>query len=159
MTATDDARCRALTADGERCTRPADDDGFCYQHDESDPTVDEREDEDERDAGGADAKTAATDGSADGERDATSSIAAVREAVLDVGGELIGHELERVVAVERDGDDWRATVEVVERPAVPDTQDILGRYTIDLDGSGSVSGYRRLDRYRRADTTSDTASR
>lgn len=33
-------RCRALTASGERCSREAQDDGFCYQHDESDETVD-----------------------------------------------------------------------------------------------------------------------
>lgn len=32
-------QCKALTADGERCSRPAREDGFCYQHNESDQTV------------------------------------------------------------------------------------------------------------------------
>uniref|UniRef100_UPI00366FD822 gas vesicle protein GvpO, halophile-type n=1 Tax=Cryptosporangium minutisporangium TaxID=113569 RepID=UPI00366FD822 len=36
-------QCKAVTEDGERCSRPAGDDGFCYQHDESDPTVSETE--------------------------------------------------------------------------------------------------------------------
>ncbi|MFC4245491.1 gas vesicle protein GvpO, halophile-type [Natribaculum luteum] len=34
-------RCKALTADGTRCSRPAEKDGFCYQHDERDQTVSE----------------------------------------------------------------------------------------------------------------------
>lgn len=33
-------RCLALTNAGTRCTRPAGDDGFCYQHDASSETVD-----------------------------------------------------------------------------------------------------------------------
>ncbi len=39
-------------------------------------------------------------------------------------------------------------VEVVERSAVPGTQDILGRYEIELDNAGDVVGYGRTDRYR-----------
>lgn len=35
----DDGQCRALTSAGGRCTRPAQGDGFCYQHDASNDTV------------------------------------------------------------------------------------------------------------------------
>nr|WP_228443524.1 DUF5763 domain-containing protein [Natrarchaeobaculum sulfurireducens] len=34
-------QCIALTASGERCSRSANEDGFCHQHDESDETVDD----------------------------------------------------------------------------------------------------------------------
>ncbi|MCW8172936.1 hypothetical protein D8S78_15275 [Natrialba swarupiae] len=46
-------------------------------------------------------------------------------------------------------DGWLAIVEVVERRSVPDTQDIIGRYEVELDDDVTVHGYRRLDRYRR----------
>ena len=37
-------QCLARTGDGERCSRPAQEDGFCVQHDEDEPTVDEKTD-------------------------------------------------------------------------------------------------------------------
>lgn len=36
-------QCIALTEDGERCSRPAKDGDFCYQHDESYETIDDHE--------------------------------------------------------------------------------------------------------------------
>jgi hypothetical protein len=57
-TVSDAEQCVALTTDGERCSRPAGDDGFCHQHDSSDETVDEADvdgppgDGDDAEAGG-----------------------------------------------------------------------------------------------------------
>jgi hypothetical protein len=66
--------------------------------------------------------------------------------------ELIDHQFEGVIKAEAaDGDGWRTVVEVVERSAVPDTQDIIGRYEIMLDAAGKVAGYELLERYRRND--------
>ncbi len=79
-------------------------------------------------------------------------VMAVKESVQDVATELIGYELSGVTEIRRVDDGWEAVVEVVERPSVPDTQDILGAYEIRLDKDGTVTGYRRVDRYRRADT-------
>ncbi|MBX0296217.1 gas vesicle protein GvpO, halophile-type [Haloarcula nitratireducens] len=81
------------------------------------------------------------------------SLIEVRRTVEAVTAQLIEHPLDGVVEINRDGDGgWLATVEVVERRAVPDTQDIIGYYEITLEDSETVTGYRRLSRYRRMDT-------
>ncbi len=225
MSSTDETateQCRALTNDGNRCQNPATGDGFCHQHDESDPTVDDSDSEttdeggeehgdagDENDeaatqaesgtdtggdAGGsdsgasdqdaadegdtesdaaADADSEADDGStaqddADGETEADSgggadaesgvsvggagSLMDVRRTVQEVTAKLIDHPLDSVVEITKVDDEWRATVEVIERRSVPDTQDILGRYELTLDDPQTVTGYRRVSRHRRSDT-------
>lgn len=171
-------QCKALTTDGERCSRPAQDNGFCYQHDESDQTVSdsqtaqEEEQADQSDdtaesgdveqsqsrgttAMTADEKTdpEEVDDAADVEQEEIAGILAVRNTVQSTAGQLIGHEFDGVSEITPTDDGWRAVVEVVERRAVPDTQDIIGRYEIELDTEATVHGYRRLDRYRRGDTT------
>lgn len=193
-------RCRALTASGERCSRPAREDGFCYQHDEDDPTVDEAAADEEVEEGEADDESEAdesadagdeggtveaaddeagtnetnetaeegretveegdsgadaedTDGADDGPAAAGGTgVLEIRESVASVARDVIGRALDGVVEVNAQDDGWRAEVEVIERRAVPDTQDILGRYELLLDGDGEVQSYRRLDRYRRGDT-------
>lgn len=144
MSSQDEDRCRALTEDGERCSRPAQEDGFCHQHDESDPTIDDESTDD---------GTSDTDG--DRPRAVGSEIMEVRESVRAIGRDLIGHELDNIIEMEQGEGGWQVTVEVVERPAVPDTQDILGRYEVEFDSDRSVSGYRRIGRYRRADRNPD----
>lgn len=164
-------QCRAKTGDGERCSRPAQDDGFCYQHDESDPTVsdsqtaddqeqDEQDDDqdEEQDAQSAEmADEEATDPedvdtSEVDEDDQIAGVLAIRKTVQSTAGKLIGHEFDGVSEISPMDEGWRAVVEVIERSAVPDTQDIIGRYEIELDEDGVVQGYRRLGRYRRGDT-------
>ncbi|WP_224270102.1 gas vesicle protein [Haloprofundus salinisoli] len=82
----------------------------------------------------------------------TADIMSVKDSVRDVATELIGHELDGVTELRRVDSGWEGIVEVIERPSVPDTQDILGAYEIQLNDGGTVTGYRRVDRYRRADT-------
>jgi hypothetical protein len=66
--------------------------------------------------------------------------------------ELLDYQFEGIIKAETaDGDGWRTVVEVVERSAVPDTQDIIGRYEIRLDAAGDVTGYELLERSRRGD--------
>lgn len=191
-----DDRCRALTGDGERCSRSAREDGFCHQHDESDPTVDEATDDGSSDSasestesegersGGAESdegsstddqtmteSAAETDDSTetdDAESETTDSqsqdsgceesggggagIQEVRDTAQVVSRDLIGAEPDGITGITETDDGWKVTIEVVERSAVPDTQDILGRYEVDLDSNYSPTGYRRLERYRRGDT-------
>ena len=173
-------QCRALTTDGERCTRPAQDDDFCYQHDKNDPTIDddqsddttaeatddeqtnspedEMSDGDESD--GEDAENDGAESDGDGSENGEVGLIEIRNTVRSNAAQLIGHPFDALVEVERrtagDGDGeregWIAVVEVVERKSVPDTQDILGRYEIDLDGSGQFEAYRRIQRLHRGDT-------
>lgn len=171
-------QCKALTEDGERCSRPAQDDGFCFQHDESDPTVSDSqavEEEQEEQAEGdeqaqetdetrsrelgadmtAEEKTdpESVEADVDVEHEEIEGVLAVRRTVQSTAGQLIGREFDAVSEIAPTDDGWRAIVEVVERRSVPDTQDIIGRYEIELDEDATVHGYRRLDRYRRGDTT------
>lgn len=167
----DGKQCRALTADGDRCSRPARENGFCYQHDESDPTIDDDADGDDESGdqpaaeGSENAMNDTTDDNHDtddsDEADAADdgdkpAVLRVRESVEMTAEDIIGRDLDGVLEVtRRDGDDvdgWRVVVEVIERPAIPNTQDILGQYEIDLDDDADVEGYRRIARYRRSDT-------
>ncbi|UHQ95029.1 gas vesicle protein GvpO, halophile-type [Haloterrigena alkaliphila] len=164
-------QCQALTENDERCSRPARDDGFCYQHDESDPTVSDSqavEDEQAQDESDAESQSRelgtvdmtdeektdpeSVDADVDTDHDEIAGVLAVRRTVQSTAGELIGREFDAVSEITPTDDGWRAIVEVVERRAVPDTQDIVGRYEIELDENATVHGYRRLDRYRRGDT-------
>ncbi|THE63547.1 gas vesicle protein [Salinadaptatus halalkaliphilus] len=169
-------RCLALTGDGERCSRPATEDGFCFQHDESDPTVSdsqtaetehaEEQDETESEEGESRSRQLdATEMTAEEKTDPDSvdtedvdadseieGVLAVRRTVQSTAGDLIGREFDAVSEIAPTDEGWRAVVEVVERRSVPDTQDIIGRYEIELDTQATVHGYRRLDRYRRGDT-------
>jgi hypothetical protein len=96
-----------------------------------------------------------------GETDTTTSaqsddigIIEIRDRVRDRTAELIGRELDGIIEIQSDDNDgWTAIVEIVERRSIPDTQDILGRYEIQLDGTGTIRGYHRLRRYRRDETT------
>ena len=84
------------------------------------------------------------------------SIVDVRNQVRRVAADLIGRPLDGITEVRADDDGWYTTVEVIERNSIPDTQDILGRYELDLDADANVTGYRRLRRYRRGDTNDET---
>lgn len=79
----------------------------------------------------------------------------VRNHVRNAASDLIGRPLDGIVEIDRSDEGWRALTEIIERSSVPDTQDIIGRYALDLDDDGRITGYRRLDRYRRGDTRRD----
>jgi hypothetical protein len=77
----------------------------------------------------------------------------VREVVRDAKDqieELLGRRVEGVLGVERDGDDWMLTVEILELARVPTTTDVLGKYEVTLDKDGEITGARRTRRYPRA---------
>ena len=89
--------------------------------------------------------------SLDGEGD-TASIIQIRNQVIELSTDVIGRGLDGIIEVTRNDNSWRAVVEIIERRSVPDTQDILGQYEIELDEGGEVIGYRRLEKDRRSDT-------
>ena len=223
-------QCLALTGDGERCSRPAQEDGFCFQHDADDPTIDEANDvsadsmaeaaeelaevstdeaeseteaegggtaeaesgesadEDEVESGESADEDEAESGEAEAEEEAESEdgesaesadeeaagdeseaasievdepidVTTIRDVVQSNGGDLIGRPLDAVIGVSATDDGWRAVVEVVERHAVPDTQDILGQYELLFDEDGSLHRYHRLERFRRGDTREEADER
>jgi hypothetical protein len=68
---------------------------------------------------------------------------------------LIGRQVEGVVEVVREDEGWLVGVEVLEIARVPDTNDVLGVYEVELDPYGGLQGYRRRNRYVRGSSDSD----
>jgi hypothetical protein len=100
---------------------------------------------DESTADGACTSGDAPDGEAVG-------ILEVRERVADVAERLLEGPFDGITSVERTDDGgWRAVFEVVERSAVPDTQDIIGRYELILSATGEVEEYALQQRFKRSE--------
>jgi len=57
---------------------------------------------------------------------------------------LLNKKAEGVTGVSREGEEWKVQVEVLERKAVPDTQDILSTYELKLTNSMELTGYKRF---------------
>jgi hypothetical protein len=149
-----DEQCVALTESGERCTRPAGEDGFCYQHGPDDETVDEADEENEEGIT-EEGEDQETDMSSDDCTIDDTEIGQIRNKTRNIAEEVVGYPLSGILAIDREDDGWRVAVEMIERNSVPDTQDILGRYEITFDGDRTVTGYRRTHRYRRDDMEQD----
>jgi hypothetical protein len=67
---------------------------------------------------------------------------------------LIRKEPETVTSVEEVEGEWRVTVEALERKAIPDSQDLLGRYEIRLNKNGELIGWTQRILRKRCDTIS-----
>ena len=76
---------------------------------------------------------------------------AARAAMVQIA-DLIGHDVDGVISVEHNDDDWRVGVEVVESHRIPDSADILASYEVGLDEDGELISYRRTKRYSRGQT-------
>lgn len=83
------------------------------------------------------------------ETDGEMGVVDARDVGRAVAEDLTGLPLDGIVEVDNHEDGWRVIAEVVKRHSIPDTQDILDRYVISLDATGSVRGYGRAGRYRR----------
>jgi hypothetical protein len=64
---------------------------------------------------------------------------------------LLGLKASSVIAASRREDGWHVTIELIERKAIPDTQDLLGTYDILLDDEGDMMSYERTRIRRRMD--------
>ena len=79
------------------------------------------------------------------------SVEKVADSALDAVRQYISKEPETVIGVEETDGEWHVTVEVLERKAVPDTQDLLGRYEVKLSMDGGLLGWRQKMVRRRSD--------
>lgn len=154
-------QCIAITSSGERCTRPARDGAFCYQHDEDSPTLEEADDVDAESVEDAleerNELPENQDESSDNETleppdiEGPLELAEIRQRVQATADQIIGRPLDGIVSVRRNDEGWVVRVDCLERKAIPDTQDILGQYEIEFTEDGTVMGYSRHRRYRRGD--------
>ena len=85
----------------------------------------------------------------------TEEIKDIGKKSLSIANELLNKNPEGVISVRKEGKEWKVVVEVLERKAVPDTQDILGRYELELDASGEILDYKQIMLRRRADLVTE----
>ncbi len=69
--------------------------------------------------------------------------------------ELTGLEAATVSSLNKTEEGWSVEVEMVELKHVPDSQDVLGTYEVNLDQEGNLLGYQRTRRYRRDKVTEE----
>lgn len=74
----------------------------------------------------------------------------ITEKGRDIMVRLVNKKEPDVVSIAKEGQEWRVIIEVLERKAVPDTQDILGIYEVLLDDSKELLRYKRIGQRRRA---------
>lgn len=66
-------------------------------------------------------------------------------------GSLLGLRPSSVIAAFKGEDGWRVTIELIERKAIPDSQDLLGTYDVLLNDAGEMVSYERTRIRRRMD--------
>jgi len=80
-----------------------------------------------------------------------STIEEVGDKALREIEHLLKKKAEGVMGISKEGENWTVQLEVLERKAVPDTQDILGMYEMKLDTDLNVTEYRRVGLRRRGE--------
>ena len=67
--------------------------------------------------------------------------------------ELIGRKTSTVIGVFKDEQGWHVSLEMLERVAIPDAQDLLARYDVLLDEEGNIVKFDRGDLRTRSEPT------
>jgi hypothetical protein len=83
-----------------------------------------------------------------GKKNASRDIAAQAVEQLQT---MMNRTVEAVTGIEKDGDEWRVTLEVLELQRVPSTTDVIGKYEVTIDKDGEMTGMQRTRRFPRAE--------
>lgn len=65
--------------------------------------------------------------------------------------ELTGFSSPNVIGINREGDIWKVTVEIIERPSEAVNLELLGIYDVRIDTSGNLLGYERIGMRKRCE--------
>jgi len=72
--------------------------------------------------------------------------------------EMVGKKPLSVISVTKEGDKSIALVEALEREAIPDTQNLIGKYKLTFGPGNKLLGYSRLSVRRKCDTGPEETS-
>lgn len=61
--------------------------------------------------------------------------------------------LHNVTGIRKEKNEWRVTLELVEKKSIPDAMDIFGIYEIVLNETGELVNFERKSMRRRGDTS------
>jgi hypothetical protein len=75
----------------------------------------------------------------------------IAERAVEQLENLMSRPIEAVTGLEKDGDEWTVTLEVLELERVPSTTDVIGKYEVTLDKDGEMTGLERTRRFPRAE--------
>ena len=79
------------------------------------------------------------------------SIEKITNLAFIIAKKYISKEPETIIGMEQEKGEWKVMVEALERKAVPDTQDLLGRYEIRLNKNGELIGWKQKMIRKRSD--------
>lgn len=65
---------------------------------------------------------------------------------------LVNKQPLAVISLNKENGNWIVLVEVLERKAIPDTQDLIGKYQLSFGKNKEFLGYKRIEVRRRGDT-------
>jgi hypothetical protein len=88
---------------------------------------------------------------ADSKRSSKSESRDIAERAVEQMQNLMDRKIEAVTGLEKDGDEWTVTLEVLELERVPSTTDVIGKYEVTLDKDGEMTGLERTRRFPRAE--------
>lgn len=75
----------------------------------------------------------------------------VIERAKEASQDVLHLGLPSVTGATKTDEGWRVTMELIERKAIPDTQDLLGVYEMLLNDEGHLTSYERIRMRRRMD--------
>ena len=78
-------------------------------------------------------------------------IQVISEKACVMAETLFNKKVDSIVSISKDGEGWMVESEILERRAIPDTQDILGKYEMKFDDGGELQSYRRIGLRHRSD--------
>jgi hypothetical protein len=78
-------------------------------------------------------------------------IQVIGEKARSMAETLLFKKSDGIASIAKDGDEWVVVVEVLERKAIPDTQDLISRYEMKFDKDGELTSYRRIALRHRGD--------
>jgi hypothetical protein len=64
---------------------------------------------------------------------------------------LLNRDVPNVTSASKVEDGWQLTLELIERKAIPDSQDLLGMYEVFLNEEGYLTSYERVRVRKRMD--------
>ena len=65
--------------------------------------------------------------------------------------ELTEFSSPNAIGIDREGDTWHITVEIIEKPSEAVNLELLGIYDVRIDASGNLLGYEKIRMRKRGD--------
>lgn len=75
----------------------------------------------------------------------------IAETAKEQLAELTGFTSPNAIGINKEGDVWHITIEIIEKPSEAINLEVLGIYDVRLDISGNLLGYERIKTRKRGD--------